>query len=603
MKEIRKQKMHETTQLIQVIQEKTEKSAFWMGLGLFFFTFLIYYPTLPPGITLEDAGLFISSALAGVPAHPPGYPFFMILLKVWIKTLSWFHMNQNPARLGALLSIFLSSGAAFFMTLSFRRWQKIVGASHQKWSLYFAGLGTLSIVLSFKVWEQSIIVEVYSLHLLFVSLFLWLLTYRKYFLTGLVIGLSFTNHSTSIFLPLFLLFWILFVDSKFLTTGVSYLRNFFKGLAGVLVGLIPFAFFFIGNQANAPILWDEYWTLSGFFKMISRYVYTGRKVLSFEDQWLQITHSVSMVRDQAGWIWVLLVITCVVLQSFEFKSFPFTRKKGFLLFSILCWLISVPFMAYLAQFPSTEDAFEAVSTYILPGYIFVTGIVVVTLPLVIGSLVQSKLDHIQISERKIFLTFFLFLSFILGWQGVQTFNSVDMSHYFQPLEYLESVRQLQQNKKSIFITFGDEFGMPLFYGKFVEGMDNTIVIDRKLMVNLPTVAHFGRANHLDVSPFIKSFDQYWRLQLNGDEEGAENVFQKTLSQAAENWISQGYQVFIQPRAFLPLAGTFTNSQLVPVGIFVQVLAQGSPLPPFHFYSSKFRNPEARFQVHDTQLKS
>ena len=159
---------------------------------------IAYLSALCPGISLGDAGELVSASYTLGIAHPPGYPVFTLLGKLFtflpLGTIAG-RINLMTAIFGALAGMFLS----IFLALITKK----------------ASSGILALILVFSplFWECSVAAEVYSLNMFFISSLL-LLAYRSTgsflgaLFGGLLFGLSLENHNTMLlFLPLFLYFF------------------------------------------------------------------------------------------------------------------------------------------------------------------------------------------------------------------------------------------------------------------------------------------------------------------------------------------------------------------------------------------------------------
>ena len=84
---------------------KFDRAAFWAGAAI---SFLVYFLTCAPTVSLEDCGeLATAGDYAGVP-HPPGYPSWTMCAWVFSRLLSWvaFRGQPNPAWAIAVMSAF-----------------------------------------------------------------------------------------------------------------------------------------------------------------------------------------------------------------------------------------------------------------------------------------------------------------------------------------------------------------------------------------------------------------------------------------------------------------------------------------------------------------
>ncbi len=162
--------------------------------------FLVYLLTCARDLTGEDCGELVTAAKVLGVAHPPGYPLWCLLGKVF----TWIPIGSVAFRV-ALLSAVAAAATVGVICLLLTR----LTASR-------AAAAAASLMLAFSVdfWSQSVIAEVYTLNTFFLALSLYLSwcwyeerTNRLLFATAVVLGLSLTNHSTmGPLLVLFLLF-------------------------------------------------------------------------------------------------------------------------------------------------------------------------------------------------------------------------------------------------------------------------------------------------------------------------------------------------------------------------------------------------------------
>uniref|UniRef100_A0A7S4JJE5 DUF2723 domain-containing protein n=1 Tax=Guillardia theta TaxID=55529 RepID=A0A7S4JJE5_GUITH len=235
------------------------------------------YPTVPGG---DSGELIVAGCTAGL-AHPPGYPLFTMLAIL-------FHNIPfgSPAWRVNLLSVFLSTGCAWFQFHSVVLWEESLskdrggkgGRRMWEWTVsVWAGVLT-SLLMAFcpLLWMYSIQAEVFAMNNFFVSLFLYL-TVRFYifretriaFLGSLAIGLGLSNQHSLIFyaLPLVLFVFI---------TGFSVLcspKNLLILVASGLVGLSPYVYLPLAGRQAAFGAWGELDTVDGFLTHFLRKEY------------------------------------------------------------------------------------------------------------------------------------------------------------------------------------------------------------------------------------------------------------------------------------------------------------------------------------------
>ena len=161
----------------------------------------------------SDGGELITAVnYLGVP-HPPGYPIYMLLLKIFTSIVPFGSLALKSNLFSVLTSI-AAICIVFLFTLKLS--EKTYPDFSNFLKLTVSSIGSFIIGTSPLFWSQSIIAEVYSLNALFVSLIL-LISYKiinstnlqsykmNLFFWGLVAGLSLGNHLTviAIIMPLF----------------------------------------------------------------------------------------------------------------------------------------------------------------------------------------------------------------------------------------------------------------------------------------------------------------------------------------------------------------------------------------------------------------
>ncbi len=164
----------------------------------------VYLATMAPGLTWAnygaDGGDLIAAAASGGIAHPTGYPFYLLLARMF----QWIPLGSLAFRTSLLsaLAAVSAAGWVYGMITGFlpagRRWNWLAGLA-----------GGFAFGLAPLIWSQAVITEVYALHSLFVAFLLYLLSKplsvrftqaRQDWMAGLTFGLAMGNHVTIIFL-------------------------------------------------------------------------------------------------------------------------------------------------------------------------------------------------------------------------------------------------------------------------------------------------------------------------------------------------------------------------------------------------------------------
>jgi len=240
----------------------------------------LYLTGLPQSITwahsAADSGeLAAAAATWGVP-HPPGYPVYILLGKLFLF-IPW----GDPAHRLAVMSAVAGTGAVVLIWYLIREMQYLTSNGKESPSRWPATVGAGALVVSPIFWSQAIVVEVYALNALFFAGVAFLLAgwWRRqqswparkhnylWLLAGAtLLGLGLGNHLTlALLVPLVggAVWWG--ACKGFL----SIRRIGFVALA-LLTGLGLYAYLPIASSQGPPINWGIpsnwtgfVWTVSG----------------------------------------------------------------------------------------------------------------------------------------------------------------------------------------------------------------------------------------------------------------------------------------------------------------------------------------------------
>lgn len=164
---------------------------------------IVYLITLAPTITGDDSGEFVTAAYTlGIP-HPPGYPLYCMLGKLFTLIVPF---GTIAARV-AFMSAFFGAATCFVLTLIIIR----LTANRPA-----AMAASVAFAVSLEFWKWNVVAETYSLNaFLMLTCMLILLKWQdvpknKYlYWFAFVYGLGLTNHHTTHFLgPVFAAFII-----------------------------------------------------------------------------------------------------------------------------------------------------------------------------------------------------------------------------------------------------------------------------------------------------------------------------------------------------------------------------------------------------------
>lgn len=163
--------------------------------------FALYFRTAAPALTWShhgaDGGDLLAAAVSGGVPHPSGYPLYTMLLEAWLAAGQAVAPFASPARLGNLLSAIL---AALSVGVTVCVAARLAGNGSSRWWIAVAAASLWAV--SPLLWSQSLITEVYTLHVLLAAVLVWVVLSPRLGLMplGIATGLGMAHHLTFILL-------------------------------------------------------------------------------------------------------------------------------------------------------------------------------------------------------------------------------------------------------------------------------------------------------------------------------------------------------------------------------------------------------------------
>jgi len=339
-----------------------QKLEYFIGAAISIIALVVYSITLCPTVNFIDSGELATDVYTLGIAHPSGYPMFTIV--EWIFSHVPFGL-RIIYQLNLLAALFCAGALFFFfrffvlvMNVIFHAKPVFDGSSvkvTEKILVYVflpAIFGTLVLGFSGTYWAQALSIEVYPLHLLFVSIILFLFTkaammeQKKSQLDregisaesswlgfAFVLGLSFTNHMTTILLaPAFLclFFWV---------HGAS--SNAWKRIARLvppfLLGLTPYLYLPV-RALQVPVMnWGNPIDAERFFRHVSAKVYHVWIFSSSEAAGKQLKYFVDTLPDLFAYfplVFAIIGLTWLFKKSKSLFFFTTLLLVGCLAYSI-----------------------------------------------------------------------------------------------------------------------------------------------------------------------------------------------------------------------------------------------------------------------------
>lgn len=426
--------------------------------------FVVLLFTTAPDLTGEDAGELITAAYTLGVAHPPGYPLWCILGKIFtiiipVGTIA-FRLN--------FMSVFFAAVTIFFLFLVIKKQTKnrIIAASV---SLLFG--------FSFEFWSQSNIAEVYTLNCFFIAVCLFLLqlwlekrSNRILYVLALMCGLGCTNHHTMVPLSMLFALYIFFKSRR-----QSPLSFKVMGTAG-LIFVLTFSIYLylpIRSQANPYMNWGQPDTIKKSLQHILRSQYkiptdAGYVGPEYQRSWKRfgkqlIVYASAFVKQFTwGLFWLPILGLWIHFrkQSFEF----------YLLLSIFL-LTSIGFILFSNFMPDAEGI-NATDFLFIPSYM-------------VAALWMSIAVHWlwEICKKKITWKLLPALAVITALllpvpNLLCNFHANDKSNYYYSIDFGHAFIHTLDEDAIIFLQ-GDHKIFPLLYLQGVKGMRPDVTIANK----------------------------------------------------------------------------------------------------------------------------
>jgi tetratricopeptide (TPR) repeat protein len=266
-----------------------------IGLSL-----VIYLATLPPTILPGDSGELIAASRTLSIAHPPGYPLYVLLGRIFSTAAT-----GSIAYRYNLLSALISTAAAAMLCLLLLRLGIRAAVS--------IGM-TIAVIAGGSFWLQATCAEVYPLNGLFTVLLFFAailvprLGERSFILLAYIAGLAISHHLTLVYSVVSAI-----LLSFMLARNLPSRRTIFFGAFLFLMGLTVWLYIPIRAKLAPPMTWGETDKLGGFVSHVLADRYSWR--LKSFDLLQRVQDFLRFFRVAAvslGWpLTILAVIGCL----------------------------------------------------------------------------------------------------------------------------------------------------------------------------------------------------------------------------------------------------------------------------------------------------
>ncbi|MFH1415581.1 MAG: tetratricopeptide repeat protein [Elusimicrobiota bacterium] len=220
------------------------------------FSFVYLYLQVFPALHVGDSGELIAAGCILGNAHPPGYPLFSILTKIFLA-----FSRSRPAYGANLAQAVYGSLSVFFAFLLLRSvFTGILKKSVRDTAAFFGSLFMIS-----GTWfiQQATVAEVFMLNLLFIIMILYALQNKKYSLAGFLAGIGLGNqHTLVLVFPTVLIY--LFSEKE------DVLNRFLSFSIWAAAGMSVYLYMPIRAASGVPLNWGDPSNLKNIVRVITR---------------------------------------------------------------------------------------------------------------------------------------------------------------------------------------------------------------------------------------------------------------------------------------------------------------------------------------------
>ncbi|MEO8167274.1 MAG: DUF2723 domain-containing protein, partial [bacterium] len=475
------------------------------------FAFIVYLKTLAPSVTFIDSGELAAVASTLGIAHPTGYPLFTLL--GWIFSRLPI-ASEVIVRLNIMAAFFCAAGIFFFYHLVHF---VLTGVFGRNTALKFSKKETLpvairassagaALLLAFSetYWAQAVAIEVYSLHVLFLSLVTlfffkaifqdqWSRDERSgsnvwWYAFALTLGFSFANHMTTVLLaPGFLFLY-------FATQGFG--QQSWKRIALMavpfLVGLSVYVYLPLRASMSPAMNWGNPTTLEKFIWHWSGKQYRVWIFSSTEAAGRQFKYFISTLPFEFAYVGLFLALAGAVVFFRGHKKVAAT----FLILFVSCILYSINY-----------DIHD-IDSYFLLAY-FCIAIFCGAALLLLFRLLHDKLNAATIGSL------ILFISMI---PCIVHYNQTDESNNYLVEDYTMNMFSSLQPDALVLSYQWDYWVSASFYYQLVNDYRTDVtVVDKELLRRSWYLKHLEQSypwlianSRFEVNAFTKELNKFER---------------------------------------------------------------------------------------------
>jgi hypothetical protein len=430
----------------------------------------VYFSTLAPGLSWANRGadggdLITAAATFGV-AHPPGYPTYLALARLF----QFFPLRALAFRTNLLSAVAAALAAVAVADLVARchRGQRRIGQAAGLVAGFGFGLSPL-------LWSQAVITEVHALHALFIALILRLCPLDGGVkrdggawidrLGGLIFGLGMGNHlTTALLLPVWLLAGTL---DRRRVRWMGLLRR----LGWLSVGLLIYASLPFRAASGSPVNWGNPASWENFWWLVSGQLYQKRLFnLPLDYVLARIPAMAALLLSQFGLLGLFL----------GFFGLLFGRPVSPRFFWITGWTIVV-----FAAFATGYDAYDSYA-YLIPAFL--------AFALWFGLGVAALAEEVSARAGWLAPSAAVAIVLLLFAHAISNLPSVDASQDSRAEVFGRAVLDTAPANAILFVR-GDEETFALWYFHFALGERSDLAIVNEPLLDYAWYRHSIRTAH------------------------------------------------------------------------------------------------------------
>ncbi|PKL90690.1 MAG: hypothetical protein CVV21_11685 [Candidatus Goldiibacteriota bacterium HGW-Goldbacteria-1] len=427
--------------------------------AVFLAVFYLLLTTAPPAVFSGDSGETITASVTLGIQHPPGYPVFSLLGKIF----SFIPVADYSFRI-YLLSITLSLLCGLLLIILFNTLMRAIKLSAH--TLLPAAACAVFFMTGFSIWDQSITAKggIYLLNIAFTLTLLItafncsftavpgqkIKTLRLFFL---IYGLSLGNHHMSQIIMLPVYFYII------LSPGFKELLRPTNIISLMLLFTAGFSIYlYLPIRAHSAVLnWGDPSNLENFMQVFSRYQYVRAEIAkSINAPLMQAGKFFSSLAREHSFAGLALALTGII--------FTFIKNKKI---GIILALIPFTFLAVTSFYLNLpKERLYIMETYITPVYL--------SLALCMAIGLYSLMAFIKNKKTSYIAAVILFAA-LFARDTITAYPLLNRSGYFFSRDFNLNLLSSVEKNSMLFVT-GDGVVFPLWYLKYVKKVRTDVVI-------------------------------------------------------------------------------------------------------------------------------